>query len=231
MPVTYNLTINNRCPDKVAFLLFTQQPKVDNNDNNQIYTNVFQVSDNTNNDGRGKAEFRIEKKTYAICLTSKKPLGATTNVTTSDYQEVNIGTYTQQASVVKVLYDQSATAGDLQPATTAASVNTPPGGFVMTTEVETGDPSWTYPTSNNFCIGVGAMDSGSVQPLAIFKAKPNKIYNIYPVTKFFVAPAGDYSAGDIIDVKTYSKGFPVEFKDGNTSITLDYANDYTFHQV
>ncbi|KAJ6259876.1 hypothetical protein Dda_5520 [Drechslerella dactyloides] len=224
--VQYSLTVRNLSADRTAFILFTEPPKVDPNDNSTIYTNVFQLSDPANNDGHGTAIFKIERKTYAICLTSKKPLGAGTNVTTSDYQEVNIGTYTQNADIVNVTYDQSNQGGDLQPAVKAATANTPAGGFVMTT---TTGPSWSYPTNNNFSIGVGAMDSGSVQPLAIFKAKPNKTYNIFPITKFYVAPAGDYQAGDIIDVKTIPTYYTVEFKDGATSIVVDYASDNAFH--
>ncbi|KAK6497667.1 hypothetical protein TWF481_012072 [Arthrobotrys musiformis] len=227
MPETYTITIRNKSADQTAFVLFTEPPVVNPNDNTTIYTNVFQLSEPANNDGHGTAIFKVEKKTLAVCLTSKKALGAGTNVTTSDWQEVNIGTYEQQADIINVTYDTAKKAGDLQPAVKATEANKPAGGFVMTTAPAT----WTYPTSNYFSIGVGAMDGDDVRPLSIFNARPNKTYNIFPVVTYYVAPAGDYEAGDIIDVKTVPASKPIQFKNGITSYILEYAADNAFHVV
>ncbi|EPS40997.1 hypothetical protein H072_5142 [Dactylellina haptotyla CBS 200.50] len=219
--VSYNININNKSGSPTAFCVFTHPPKVDSTDSPTIYTNVFQKSHIADSDD-GQANFTIDRKVYAICLTSSDDLKAGTNVQTSEKKEVIIGDYTTPASIVQATYHDDS--GDLDDPVPSTENNSPPGGFVIKTA------GFKYPTEDNFCIGIGTRTGGKNIPLAVFPAKPNTTYNIFPVTKFYVTPAGSYEPGDIIDVKAIGQSHLVNFTgSGKTTMNIDFANDGQFY--
>jgi len=220
---SYTININNKSGSKTAFYLFAENPQVDSSDSPIDYkTPIFQKSQVVDIDS-GQASFEIDTTVYAICTTSEQDLKVGASVQTSDKKQVTLGTYTSAASVVSATYDMATGSGDLNGPVAASEINNPPGGFT----IETG--SYDFPTSNNFCIGIGSRKGGKNVPLSVFPAKPNTTYNIFPVVKYYVTRAGEYTPGQLINVKAIGIKHLVEFTAGVTTIDLDFFKDNKFY--
>ncbi|KAK6521856.1 hypothetical protein TWF506_002059 [Arthrobotrys conoides] len=216
---TYTITINNQGPKDRRFCIFTEPPKLDEGLSPVGYVNVFQRSGMTPAK-TGQVTFKIQKRPIAIVGTTDGSLESGNSVYTSQMEQVNLGSPTQKATVLYVEY-QNETAKITEKGE-AEALNDPPGGFVMRTG------AFETP-KNNFCIGLGADHNGENIPLSVFTPKSNKSYNIFPITKFYVAVGADYLPGQLISVEVSTKVQELNFgTSGTDAFILDYTESGEF---
>ncbi|RVD82002.1 uncharacterized protein DFL_009846 [Arthrobotrys flagrans] len=210
----YTIVINNRSPKDRSFNIYTEPPNADKSPSTR-YGNIFRRSSMTAAK-TGQTTFKIQKRPFAIVSTTEGSLEYGNSVYTSQMEEVNLGSPTQKATVLHVEYKNRS--AKITGKREAEKLNDPPGGFVISTG------SFEPPT-NNFRIGLGADCHGENIPLSVFIPRPNNIYNIFPVKKFYVVVDGDLLPGQTISVEPSST--KVQILDFGTAETDTFVLDYT----
>jgi hypothetical protein len=85
----YEIKVKNLSGSTQTYFLFQQIPQV-GNALGETYTNIYLTSTPTANK-TGTADFKVQKKLYAICGTNTGSLGVGVTCTTTDYEAVVLG--------------------------------------------------------------------------------------------------------------------------------------------
>lgn len=91
-----------------------------------------------------------------------------------------------------------------------------------------------FTSQDNIAFGLAKVaNDGLPSPVASFNAEPETTYNIYPVTKFYVA-AGEFDQGQVIDVQAIGDSAEIDFTGKNAReviVTQTPNGKYTIQYV
>ncbi|PTB34861.1 uncharacterized protein TrAFT101_002297 [Trichoderma asperellum] len=214
----YIVNVLNKSEETQNYLFFNQQPS-ESQSVGQIYTNVWIKSPGVPSP-RGQANFDVKVANFAICGTTPKPVDYGVVVATSDYAPVELTSNTKPGtSPVMAIVDDGPQF--VEPYKTTKKDNS----FGITTMPFDPDKYTTV-----YC-GYGKYNNqNQVVPVAVWRAQPNKIYELTPVVKYYVA-TGDYSPGTTVDITTLSAVSEIDFtkaKPGQTIATITHNSNGTF---
>lgn len=91
MSNAYTITIKNASLVKQSFMLFQSLPKPSNLPQSNVFTNVYQRSNQIQGDGINKATFQITNEYWAVYGTSSQSTDGLVKISTSDSRKVTLG--------------------------------------------------------------------------------------------------------------------------------------------
>ncbi|POR38654.1 Uncharacterized protein TPAR_01147 [Tolypocladium paradoxum] len=213
----YFITVLNESDDTQNYLFFNESPE-ESASVGEIYTNVWIKSPGVPSP-RGKAVFDVKVANFAICGTAPVPVEYGVVVATSEYVPVELtGVKPGTAPVMEIV---SGGPQFVEPYGTTSKENS----FGIHTGTFVPDQ---YPTV--YC-GFGKYnDKLDVVPVAVWRAKPGKKYDLTPQVTYYVG-TGDFKPGTAVDITTIGAIAKIDFtkaKPGQTNATVTQHNNGTW---
>ncbi|KAK6500006.1 hypothetical protein TWF481_010363 [Arthrobotrys musiformis] len=182
----YGLTVTNESSERQHFYFFTAPPQVDGISDDKIFVNTWL-------EAWADPQEQINVSTildfYAWCGPGGKSEGRTT-ITQGlpSPTPVTLGTTAGKGSSYKTHWDEKIRHFGWDKDEIPNEAN--PGAYSITTD--------TFTPEDLLHIGLAMKKNGSTRatPVAVIPASPNKLYNITPVTRFYVA-VGDRQQNEI----------------------------------
>ncbi|KAF5020612.1 hypothetical protein F66182_7361 [Fusarium sp. NRRL 66182] len=199
----FTIIINNHTGSPQNYNLFSEKPEISGVVKSNIWTNVYQVAEGT--DDGATAEFEMWKNYYAIVGTWKGGQKAGAKVSITLTKPVTLGSKASDDSDVPgTTLNMTIVNG-----TTPSFVKAPaePTAYNNAYEVDTGnDFTLDDATERNFFVGLASSPDGtSSVPTATFKPEPGNQYQIQPVNQYYITYGTNFSVGQLLDVSKLSK--------------------------
>ncbi|KAL9594237.1 MAG: hypothetical protein Q9219_007139 [cf. Caloplaca sp. 3 TL-2023] len=215
--------VHNKSSDNQQFLIFNDKPSYSSSVG-AAWINVWGRSPGTGAEN-GTAEFDISEEVFAVCGMGPKALAKDLVVSTSDYEDVKLGTDKGKATDVSLVMDKGGVVFDKK----AIGVVEKKGSF--------GISSAGYNMSeykNTFC-GLGRRSPipsiQEVVPVSVWQAKPNQKYLVTPKRVYYIS-TGDYVQGTIVEYADLGSHATIDFTGRDETIaTVELDDNLAFSQV
>ncbi|KAM0545399.1 hypothetical protein ACHAPJ_011304 [Fusarium lateritium] len=217
------IIVKNQSGKVQQFLIFSEKPTYSESVG-QAWTNVWGRSAGTAAE-HGTARFDIEEHYYAVCGMTPKALATDLVVSTSDWNEVKLGTKTAKGTLETLEIQDGGAVFDKKKIGTLEK----DGSFGIDTA------AFDFSKYEHAFCGLGMKSPTPTQedvvPVSVWRAEPNQKYQITPKRIYYIS-TGKYVPGRVVDFAQLGKYATIDFTGRKETVaTVVYNDQFDFLPV